>query len=254
METSYRLAFLLEFAGIFFSVAVFYFVGQLVGTQAAPLLSEYGGDYFAFVLVGIAFARYFGVGISSFASNLRQAQTTGTLEAMLTTPTNLSTIILSSSLWNFGLATLQVLVYLFVGGGFLGVQMGQGNVLAAVVILILSIVIFSSLGILAASFVMVLKRGDPITWLFNVSFTLLGGVYYPITILPGWLQSLSSLLPVTYGLRAMRFALLQGAGWYTLMPDLMILALFSIVLLPLSLLTFRFAVHHSQQDGSLTHY
>jgi ABC-2 type transport system ATP-binding protein len=152
METSYRLAFLLEFVSIFFSVAVFYFVGQLMGAQAVPLLVEYGGDYFAFVLVGIAFARYFGVGISSFSNNLRQAQATGTLEAMLTSPTSLSMIILSSSLWNFGLATLQVLTYLWVGRVFLGVQMGQGNILAALVVLSLSIVIFSSLGILAASF------------------------------------------------------------------------------------------------------
>ncbi len=132
--------------------------------------------------------------------------------------------------------------------------MGQGNLLAALLILFLSIVIFSSLGILAASFVMVLKRGDPITWLFNVSFTLLGGVYYPVTILPEWMQTLSAFLPVTYGLRAMRLALLQGATWATLFPDLLSLFLFGLLLFPLSLSAFRFAVHRARQDGSLTHF
>ncbi|NUM48131.1 MAG: ABC transporter ATP-binding protein/permease [Anaerolineales bacterium] len=254
METSYRLAFLLDFISIFFSVAVFYFVGELIGVQTAPFLAEFGGDYFAFVLVGIAFSRYFGVGISSFASNLRQAQTTGTLEAMLATPTPLSTIILSSSLWNFGFATLQVLAYLFVGWLFLDVPIGQGNLLAAVLILLLSIVVFSSLGILAASFVMVLKRGDPITWAFNVLFTLLGGVYYPITILPAWMQTLSTFLPVTYGLQAMRLALLQDAPWAAILPEIIPLALFGLVLLPLSLFAFRFAVRRARQDGSLAHF
>ena len=253
-ETSYHLAFLLEFAGIFFSVAVFYFINQLIGDQVAPLLTEYGGNYFAFVLVGIAFSRFFGVGISSFASNLRQAQTTGTLEAMLTTPTSLSAIIISSSLWNFGLVTLQVVVYLLIGALLLGVPLQHGNFLAALVILLLSIVIFSSLGILAAGFIMVLKRGDPITWLLNVSFTLLGGVYYPISVLPNWMQGIANLLPVTYGLRAMRLALLQGGDWATLLPDLVVLFFFGSALLPLSLYAFRMSVRRAQQEGSLTHY
>ncbi|MFQ5615935.1 MAG: ABC transporter permease, partial [Anaerolineales bacterium] len=253
-EASYRLSFLLQFASVFFSVAVFYFVAQLLGEAAAPLLASYGGDYFAFVLIGIAFARYFGVGMSGFANSLRRAQTVGTLEAMLTTPTRLSAIILSSSLWSYGITTLQVLAYLVAGAVFLGVQLGRGNYAAALLVLILTIGVFNSLGILAASFIMVLKRGDPVTWIFNALFTFFGGVYYPIAVLPDWLEPVSNLLPVTYGLRAMRLALLQGASFGDLLPDILALALFSIALLPLSLLAFRYAVRRARVDGSLTHY
>ncbi|MEJ2265934.1 MAG: ABC transporter permease, partial [Anaerolineales bacterium] len=195
-----------------------------------PYLEAYGGDYFAFVLIGIAFAGYFGVGLSSFSSSLRQAQTTGTLEAMLTTPTALSTIILSSSLWSYLLTTLRVLVYLLIGDLFLKVNLGGGNYLGALIVLILTIISFSSLGIIAASFIMVLKRGDPITWLFNATSSFLGGIYYPVTILPGWLQFFSYLLPVTYALRAMRLALLQGASTATILSDILVLAVFSAIL------------------------
>ncbi|GAB4580751.1 MAG: hypothetical protein Fur0022_34930 [Anaerolineales bacterium] len=254
METSYRLAFLMDFLGIFFSITIFYFVGELVDVQTAPFLQSYGGNYFAFVLVGIAFSRFFGVGIASFANNLRQAQTAGTLEAMLTTPTPLSIIILSSSLWNFGFATLQVISYLIVGAVFLGIPMKDGNILAAISVLGLSILVFNSLGIFAASFVMVFKRGDPISWILNVAFTLLGGVYFPIALLPEWLQTLATLLPVTYGLEAMRLALLQRAGWAIILPYLWPLILFVFFLFPFSLFTFRFAVHRARIDGSLTHY
>ncbi len=189
-EVSYRFSFLLQFVGMFFSVAVFYFVAQLLGEAAAPFLAPYGGDYFAFVLIGIAFAGYFGVGLSGFSSSLRNAQTTGTLEAMLTTPTGVSTIIVSASLWDYLLTTLRVLVYLFIGAVFLGVDLGQGNYPAALVVLVLTIISFSSLGIIAASFIMVLKRGDPVTWAIGALSTLLGGVYYPIAVLPGWMQAL----------------------------------------------------------------
>ncbi len=252
-ERSYRLAFLLSFGGIFFSVAVFFFVARLLGDAAAPFLVEYGGDYFAFVLIGIAFQRYFGVGLTSFAATLRQAQTTGTLEAMLTAPVRLSYIILASSLWSYGLTTLQVVAYLFVGAGFLGVAL-VGNYGAAVLVLLLTVLAFSSLGILSASFVMVLKRGDPITWAIGAASTFFGGVYFPVGVLPDWLQWISALLPVTYSLRAMRLALLQGAGLGQLWPDLLVLAVFCAVLLPASLLAFRYAVRRARMEGSLTHY
>lgn len=66
----------------------------------------YNGDYFAFVLIGVAFSLYFTVAISGFAKNLRDAQITGTLEAMLLTPTDLPTIIISSCLWDYLFTTL----------------------------------------------------------------------------------------------------------------------------------------------------
>jgi ABC-2 type transport system permease protein len=254
VESSYRFAFLMQLFGIFFSVGVFYYVSRLLGAAAAPFLAPYGGDYFAFVLIGIAFSGYFGVGLSSFGNSLRQAQISGTLEAMLAAPTRLSLIILASAQWDYLMTTLRVLVYLAVGAGLLGVDLGGGNYLAALLVLALTIVTFSSLGVLSASFIMVLKRGDPITWAFGALSTLLGGVYYPVTVLPGWLQSVSNLFPITYALHAMRLALLRGASFRVLLPDLAALAFFSVGLLPLSLLAFHYAVRRARREGSLTHY
>ena len=253
-EVSYRFSFILQFVSIFFSVAVFYFMAQLLGDSVNPYLEPYGGDYFSFVLIGIAFGAYFGVGLSSFSSSLRSSQTTGTLEAMLSTPTRISTIILSSSQWNYLITTLRVLVYLLVGTLFLGVKLGDANYAAAFVVLILTVISFSSLGIIAVGFIMVLKRGDPVTWIFGTVSNLLGGVYYPITVMPDWMQSLAKLIPVTYALRAMRLALLQGASFAEIQNDILALSIFCVVLLPLSLIVFGYAVRLARIDGSLTHY
>ena len=253
-EVSYRFSFILQFLNIFFSVAVFYFVAQLLGDSVNPYLEPYGGDYFAFVLIGIAFGSYFGVGLSSFSQSLRAAQMTGTLEAMLSTPTHISTIILSSSQWNYIMTTLRVVIYLLIGTLFLDVNLGNANYFAAIIILVLTVVTFSSLGIIAAGFIMVLKRGDPITWIFGAVSNLLGGIYYPIAVTPTWMQSLAKLIPVTYALRAMRLALLQGASFSELQGDIIALVIFCVILLPLSLMTFGFAVRLAKIDGSLTHY
>lgn len=254
IESSYRVSMILQIATIFITVGVYFFIAKLLGTAATPYLASYGGNYFAFVLIGVAFSGYFGVGLSSFASNLRLAQTTGTLEAMLSTPTSLSTIILSSSLWNYLFTTFQALVYLSIGGLFLDLDLSRGNYPAALVILLLTIIVFSSVGVLSASFIMVLKRGDPITWLFGAVSGLLGGVYYPLEILPDWMQRLAHLLPITYALQAMRQALLQGASFDALLPDILALSAFAVLLLPASLWAFRYAVFRAKIDGSLSHY
>ena len=152
------------------------------------------------------------------------------------------------------MTTLRVIVYLMIGTLFMDVNFGNANYLAAFVILLLTVVTFSSLGIIAAGFIMVLKRGDPVTWIFGAVSNLLGGIYYPIMVLPGWMQTLAKLIPVTYALRAMRLALLQGASFSELRGDIITLGIFCLVLLPLSLMVFGFAVRLARIDGSLTHY
>lgn len=253
-EISYPLAFSLQIVSILLSVSIFYFIGEMLGDTPFAILAGYGGDYFAFVLVGIAFASYFGVGLSSFANSLRHAQTTGTLEAMLSTPIRISAMILASSFWDYLLTTVRVLVYLGFGGLLLGVDLSRGNYPTAILILLVTLVVFSGVGIIAASFIMVLKRGDPIAWALSAFSNLLGGVYYPLDVLPDWLQFLARLLPITYSLEAMRQTLLNGASLIEVAPQLAALAAFGVILLPTSLIAFRFAVRRARQDGSLTHY
>jgi ABC-2 type transport system permease protein len=83
---------------------------------------------------------------------------------------------------------------------------------------------------------------------------LLGGVLYPITVLPAWLQIFSYLLPITYSLRGMRHALLQGYSLEALSLDILALIVFSVLLLPLGMICFRYAVKKAKMDGSLTQY
>jgi ABC-2 type transport system permease protein len=178
----------------------------------------------------------------------------GTLEAMLVTPTRLSNIVLSSSQWNFAFTSLRVGVYLLLGALFFGMNLSGAEVLPALVALLLTVIAFSSLGIISASFIMIFKRGDPIAWAISTSSTLLGGVYYPISILPGWLQTISYLFPITYSLRAIRLSLLEGAGFVEVGGDLLALVIFSVITLPISLVVFRYAVRRAKKDGSLSYY
>ncbi len=251
---SYRFAFFLEFFGIFFSILTFFFIAKLFGKAATPYLESYGGDYFSFVLIGLAFSGYLGVAMNSFSTSIRTGQVTGTLEAMLTTPTRLTTILILSSMWSFIMTSFRIVLYLLIGSVVFGVDLGNMNIPAAIIIQIVTIICFASFGIVSASFVMVFKRGDPFTGLIGRFCTLFGGVYYPITILPLWLRQVSFMLPITYSLRGMRHALLQGYTIRALMPDIGRLVLFGMILFPASLFIFRLAVRKAKVDGTLTQF
>ncbi len=253
-ETSYKFAFLMQFFGIFISILMFFFLSKLLGDAGVSYLKPYGGNYFSFVLIGIAFFSYLGVSLQALSKSIREGQMLGTLEALLVTQTEIPTIILSSSLYSFLWSTFGVAVYLLLGAFLFGVNMSSANLTAAFLILLLTITSFSSLGIISASFIMVLKKGDPVSRIFTGISALLGGLYYPISVLPDWLQNLSYLLPVTYSLEGMRLALLKGYSLNQLMPNIVPLVIFSVVMLPISILIFGYAVRKAKIDGTLTHY
>ena len=253
-QASYKLAFVSQMFGIFLSALAWFFLSKLFGGTVSPHLKSYGGDYFSFVLIGVALSSYLQVALNSFASNIRNAQTLGTLEAMLVTQTKLPTLVISSSLYSFLLTSLRVIAYLLIGSLVFGLQIGGANYTAALLFLLLSIICFSSIGIISASFIMVIKRGDPLSWIFVNLSLLIGGVYYPIAVLPDWLEKISYFLPITYSLEGMRMALLQGATLISLIPTIIPLVIFSTLMLPLSLGIFRYAVKRAKIEGSLIQY
>ena len=252
-ELSYKFAFAMQIFGIFLSVTMFYFLSLLFGNTSLPSLAQYGGNYFAFVLIGIAFSSYMGTSLNSMSSKIREGQIMGTLEALLSTQTGLTTIIVASSLYSFLFTSFQVVVYLVLGVFIYQLDLSQANYLGGIIILLVSILAFSGFGIISASFIMIFKRGNPVAIFSGLSW-LLGGVYYPVEILPQWLEPFSFLLPITYSLQGMRLALLKGASLFELLPNILSLLVFALIMLPVSLFAFRYSVRRAKRDGSLTQY
>lgn len=254
LNLSYRLSFTLQLFGILFSVASSYFVSRMFGSTSIPQLAPYGGDYFPFALIGIAFFGYMTISLTGFSASIREGQVMGTLEIMLLSPTRLSIILLSSSLWSYFFTTLNVIVYMVLGVLIFGFDLSHANIATSLVVLMLSVACFSSIGILSAAMVLVFKKGDPISTFYGSISSLLAGVFYPTTILPDQLQTLARFVPLTYALDGMRLAVLQGYGFSQLKMDIFVLVGFTVVMVPIALLVFRLALHRAKREGSLVHY
>jgi ABC-2 type transport system permease protein len=254
MESSYRLSFFFNFFGILISILSYFFINKLFGNAIVPHLTAYGVNYFSYVLVSTAFFGYVGVGLGSFSERIRLEQQQGTLEAILVTPARISTILLSLALWNLILATIDLIVYICLAIFLFKISFVNINILSTIIIFLLTITSFSALGIISAAFIMVFKRGNPFGWILGSLEGLIGGVYFPITVLPQWLQILAKFFPITYAIQAIQLALYKGYSLSLLWRETGILLLFSVVLLPLALVSFKFSLRKASREGTLGQY
>lgn len=251
---SYKLSFLMTCVGMVVSVATFYYIAKLFGKSANPYLTSYNTDYFSFAIIGMALSAYLTTSLSTFAGHIRDAQASGVLESMLVTPSSISEIMIGMSIWDFVFTSFRILVYLIIGIFFFGMQFSSPNIFAGVLIILLSIVCFSFIGIMSAGFILVFKRSEPVGWFVGTLTGLFSGVFFPIEVLPLKLQAISYFLPATYSLRALRHALLSGYSFRMLVPDISVLIIFSIGLLPLAIIIFKYTLKRVKKDGSLVYY
>jgi ABC-2 type transport system permease protein len=237
IDFSYRLSFALQAAHVLTAVAAFYFLSQLVGDTRPQ-----GYASFPFMLVGLSVNAYMITCFVCFSQAIRGGQPAGTLKAILATPTSSGAFLLCSSVYPFIRASLDA-----------GVTLRHVNLLAVALVFVLSLLAFSSIGILSATFTLVFRRGDPLLWLFGSGSWLLGGVLYPIDLLPVPLQQLATLLPITHAAEGMRAALLGGASPALIAAEVRALTLFALVGFPASMLVFHLGIDHAKRAGTLDH-
>ncbi len=254
IQVSYKLSFLLQIVSIFPVVLMFYFLALFFGESVSGPLKQYGGHYFPFVLIGIAVQNYFTFALSSFAGSIREAQLSGTLEAIFSTPVRTTTFLIGSALYAFVFNSIRILVYLIFGALVSGIVFNLSSLPGALLVIVLSIGAFSSMGVLSASFILLFKKGDPLSWLFNVVSWLLGGVFYPISVLPNWFQRISDFIPMTHSLEALRMLLLNQGNLASVSDSLINLIIWTLVGLPVSYLCFLYALNRGRVKGNLGHY
>jgi ABC-2 type transport system permease protein len=250
---SYPGNFVLSWLGILIEVVVAYYISQLVGSS-----KRFSPDglvavsYFQYIAVNSAFVRFQTAALNSFAESIRDAQLTGTLEIVLSTPTRLNTLVLSSAVWSMVYTFMQTTVFLGIAMLF-GLDLHHVDVLTAAIFLVLTVAAVSPLGVLAAALAMVIKKTGPVEFLSNASASVFGGVFIPLASMPVVLQWIGWTLPITHALNGFRAAA-AGVPIARVGADAIWLMVASAILLPLSLWIFSRAVAKARVDGTLSMY
>ena len=247
IAASYRSDLVFGLVGGLMTLTVFYFLAKTFGDSTR--LQPYG-DYFSFALVGVAMAASLRSLQTAFSLKLREAQLDGSLEALLATPLSTLQVIGGMAAYPVLAGLARALTLLAVGALFFGAHLNL-HLPAFAVALSLAWLTSAALGLLSASFVLIVKRGDPLSYALDVATYLLCGVVYPLDVLPPALRRLSDLLPATHALAALRASGLQGQGFPEIQSSLLALVAFAALLWPAAILALGAARRRVERTGTL---
>lgn len=254
LASASRLTFAWQLATILFAAPTMYYLGRLIQPVSSPDLQPYGGDYFAFVIVGIAFSGFFSAMMSAWATGIRNEHLGGTLDAVLVSPVSLLTVATGASLWGTFVAGIQTAAYLLVGRAVFHLSFGHANAASLIVAVLITMVVFASLGMISAALILLLRSGDPLTGVLAGVSMLVAGVFYPTTVLSPALQHVGQWVPLTHTLQAVRLALLAGAGVEALWEETVTLVLFAFILAPLAVFALHAAVSAAKRLGTIVEH
>jgi len=95
------------------------------------------------------------------------------------------------------------------------------------------------------------ERGAQMTHIVIAVLLLISGVYYPVEVLPGFLQKLAVVSPATYVLDGVRQALLENTSSSQLWPNIWPVLLMGVVAIPAGLWVFDQAERYAKRTGKL---
>jgi ABC-2 type transport system permease protein len=145
-------------------------------------------------------------------------------------------------------------VITIVAGAVLGAHVVWSHIPAALLILVLIVLAYIPFGMISAAMVVAFRTPGPLAGGVLLASNLLGGVYYPTTSIPSWIQNLSSFIPLTYGLRSLRRVMLEGASLADVAADLGMLLLFIAVLTTLGTALLLWAFRYARRAGTMGQY
>ena len=251
---SYRVYFVSDVLGLFSQALLFYFVGEMVDTGELPSYDGSSTTYLEFVAVGVAVGVFVQFALTRVASALRQEQLQGTLEAMLATPTAPGTIQVGSVMFDLVYIPVRTVVFLVVMTAAFGLDFQASGALPAALVLIAFIPFVWGLGVLSAAAILTVRRGAGVAAIAGGLLALLSGAYFPVRLLPQWLQEVAEWNPIAIALDSMRSSLIGGADWEAVAGDIAVLVPASALSLLVGLAVFRLALRHERGRGTLGVY
>lgn len=135
---------------------------------------------------------------------------------------------------------------------FFDISLANANLLGFLILLIAGSLSFIGISIFGSLLPLLFpERGSQMTHLIIAGLLLVSGVYYPVNVLPGWLQVFSALSPATYVLDGARATLLEGAPTLSLWPYLWPLLVMGVIAIPAGLKCFHWAEQYAKRTGKL---
>jgi ABC-2 type transport system permease protein len=207
-----------------------------------------------YLLIGTSVWSYLSVTFEGVTDLITIERWEGTIEHTFMAPISRFTHLIGSCWYAIAHGMLFTFVQLIIVSLFFHLDLSHANYLTAIFMLLIGSISFVGFGIGAAVLPLLFtERGSQMSYIVRAILLLLSGVYYPIAVLPGWMQPLARISPATYVLNGLRAGIINGqviwSGeiWSYTWP----LIITGLVSVPLGVCIFKIAERYAKRTGKL---
>lgn len=205
-----------------------------------------------FLLIGALLWSYLSMLFDILSETVSWERWEGTIEYTFMAPASRATHLIGTSIYAvlYGILRTAV-VFLLISLAF-DMDLGNANYVGALVMLAVCSISLVGFGMVAAVMPLLSpEKGQQVTFIFASFLLLVSGVYYPVDVLPGWMQAVARFSPVKYALEGARGALLEGKGPAESWPSIWPLLVMGAIFVPMGLLVFRAGERYAKRSGLL---
>jgi ABC-2 type transport system permease protein len=202
------------------------------------------------LLIGAVVWAYLGIIFEFLTETVAWERWEGTIEYTFMAPLSRAMHLGGSGVFAVLYGLVRAILLFVVVAIFFGLEMPDANFAAALVLLIVASVSFFGIGMMTSVLPLISpEKGAQLGFIAQGMLLVVSGVYYPVSVLPSWMEWLSTISPATYALRGIRASILDGAGlaWADVWPLLVIGA----VSIPLGLWVFNRGEVYAKRHGKL---
>jgi ABC-2 type transport system permease protein len=204
------------------------------------------------LLIGAVIWAYLGMIFEILTETVAWERWEGTIEYTFMAPLSRPVHLTGMGFFAIVYGLLQSVLLFVVVAFFFDLSMPDANFAAALAVLAVASVSFVGIGMMTSVLPLISpEKGTQLGFIAQGILLVVSGVYYPVSVLPQWMQWLATISPATYALEGARRAILEGADIAALWSELWPLLVIGAVSIPLGLWVFRLGEVHAKRHGKL---
>jgi ABC-2 type transport system permease protein len=204
------------------------------------------------LLIGAVVWAYLGIIFEFLTETVAWERWEGTIEYTFMAPLARSMHLAGMGIFAILYGLIRAILLFVVVAFFFDLSMPDANFLAALVVLTVASVSFIGIGTMTAVMPLISpEKGMQLGFIAQGMLLVVSGVYYPVGVLPEWMQWIAKISPATYALEGIRGAILDGEGLSTMWDEIWPLLIIGVVSIPLGLWVFRRGEIYAKRHGKL---
>jgi ABC-2 type transport system permease protein len=246
---SYRSQLIVQFLGPLFSITLFYYISHLITAKSI----HSPGGYFGFVVIGLVIVQILTISLGVMPVAVRQELVSGTIERFLVCAHGPINGILGTMLFPLLNAVMSGALMLTLAALIFGLPLA-GTAILAIPVALLGTLAFMPFAFFLVALVMAFKQASAASQFIVAGVAIVGGLYFPVKVLPSWIRWASEVQPFTPATDLLRHLLVNAPLVHPALLELLKLVGFSAILLPAGLLLLRASIRYGQRSGTIVEY